>query len=180
VPTNRGRMPLLRVKLRVVIVKLLKKTLTLLNGTIITMIMVIMSCLISTMTVFMGGGQQGTDLHSLMLIQLASIPIAVVAILGSVFLCSSGDQNANNIKRLYAAVPQWMVFGFLLLNSLVLAGEVALLIVSRATEQIVERTSHAPLMSMLMCSLAVCVLYARTGLLSGRPLPLSGRWPPQS
>jgi hypothetical protein len=62
------------------------------------MVMVIMSCLISTMTVFMGGGQQGTDLHSLMLIQIASIPIAFVAILGSVFLCSSGDKNVNVIK----------------------------------------------------------------------------------
>jgi hypothetical protein len=169
-------MPLLRVEL----IRLMKKTLTFLNGTIIIMIMVIMSCLISTMIVFMGGGQQGTDLHSLMLIQIASVPIAFAAILVSVFLYSPGDDNANSIKRLYAAVPQWMVFGFLLLNSLVVAGEVALLIVSRATEQIVEWTSHAPLMSMLMCSLAVCVLYARTGLLSGRPPPLSGRWPPQS
>jgi hypothetical protein len=158
----------------------MQRTLALLNGTIIVMVMVIMSCLISTMTVFMGGGQQGTDLHSLMLIQIASIPIAFVAILGSVFLCSSGDKNVNVIKRLYAAVPQWMVFGFLLLNSLVVAGEVALLIVTSMTEQTVKWTSHAPLISMLMCSLAVCVLYASTGLLSGRPPVLSGRWPPQS
>ena len=156
----------------------MKNTLTLLNGTIIIMLMVITSCLISTMIVFLGGGQQGTDMHSLTLIQIASVPIAFVAILGSVFLCSSGDQNANIIKRLYAAVPQWMVFGFLLLNSLVVAGEVALRIVSRMTEQTVSWTSHAPLMSMLRCSLAVCVLYACTGLLSGRPPALSGRWPP--
>lgn len=153
---------------------------TLLNGTIIIMMMVIMSCLISTMIVFLGGGHQGTDMHSLMLIQIASVPTAFLAMLGSVFLCSSGDQNTKIIRRLYAAVPQWMVFGFLLLISLVVAGEVALLIVSRMTEQIVPWTSHAPLMSMLMCSLAVCVLYACTGLLSGRPPALSGRWPPQS
>ena len=157
----------------------MKNTLTLLNAMSIIMLMVIMSCLISTMTVFMGGGQQGTDLHSLMLIQIASIPIAFVAILGSAFLYPTGGENANTIKRLYAAVPQWMVFGFLLLNSMVVAGEMALLIVSRTTEQTVEWTSHAPLMSMLMCSLAVCVLYARAGILSGKPPALSGRWPPQ-
>ncbi|MGI9201444.1 MAG: hypothetical protein ACR2QL_10315 [Woeseiaceae bacterium] len=120
------------------------------------------------MALFMGGGQAGADLRELLLLQLISIPMAIAAIT-LVF-------SSYNVKKLYAAVPQWMAFGFFLLFLLVASGEVAFLIVSRAANVSVEWTAHAPLLSMFFCSLAICSLYAYSGLKSGRPNPTSGRW----
>ena len=139
-----------------------------LNTLMILLAMVVGSCLISTMALFMGGGQAGADLRELLLLQLISIPMAIAAIT-LVF-------SSYNVKKLYAAVPQWMAFAFFLLLLLVGSGEVAFLIVSRAAEVEVAWTAHAPLLSMFFCSLAICALYAYGGLRSGRPNPTSGRW----
>ena len=97
-----------------------------LNALMILLAMVVGSCLISTMALFMGGGQAGADLRELMTLQLISIPVAIVAVVVAV--------GSYSVKRLYAAVPQWMAFGFFLLFLLVASGEVAFLIVSRAAE----------------------------------------------
>ena len=139
-----------------------------LNALMIVLAMVVASCLISTMALFMGGGQAGADLRDLMLLQLISIPVAMVAIVMAV--------SSYNVKRLYATVPQWMAFGFFLLLLLVASGEVAFLIVSRAADVEVAWTAHAPLLSMFFCSLAICALYAYAGIRAGRPNPTSGRW----
>lgn len=139
-----------------------------LNALMIVLAMVVASCLISTMALFMGGGQGGVDLRELMVLQLFSIPVAIVAIAMAV--------NSYRMKRLYAAVPQWMVLGFFLSFLLVGSGEVAFLIVSRSAVVDVPWTAHAPLLGMLACSLAICALYAYAGLKSGRPDPTSGRW----
>jgi hypothetical protein len=139
-----------------------------LNALMILLAMVVGSCLISTMAIFMGGGQMGADLRELMMLQLISIPVAIVALMLAI--------SSYSAKRLYAAVPQWMAFGFFLLFLLVASGEVAFLIVSRAADVRVEWTAHAPLLSMFFCSLAICALYAFSGLKSGRPNPTSGRW----
>jgi hypothetical protein len=149
---------------------------TLQNGCLIVLAMIVMSCLISTMTVFMGGGQQGTDLRSLMIIQLASIPASGAAALVSFILLKSSGPNSNTSKRIWSAVPQWMVFGFLLLNSLVVAGEMAFLIVSKATDQVVSWTDHVPLVCMLTCTLAFCIVYGSASLLAGKSSAMSGRW----
>jgi len=149
---------------------------TFLNGSLVVLAMTIMSCLISTMTVFMGGGQQGPDLHSLMLIQLASVPVAVALILCGIFLTPPNQKNRTVLKRIWSVLPQWMVFGFLLLNSLFIAGETAFLIVSKATDQAVTWTAHVPLVSMLACSIAFCVIFGSASLLAGKSSAMSGRW----
>ena len=141
---------------------------TMLNALMILLAMVVGSCLISTMALFMGGGQVGADLRELMLLQLISIPVAIAATVVAV--------SSYKVKRLYAAVPQWMAFGFFLLLLLVGSGEVAFTIVSRAAEVEVAWTAHAPLLSMFFCSLAICALYCYVGLKAGRPNPTSGRW----
>jgi hypothetical protein len=149
---------------------------TLLNGFLIVLAMIVMSCLISTMTVFMGGGRQGPDFYSLMVVQVVSIPVAAVLAVGSLLLTSSSDQDGSALGRVWQALPQWMVFGFLLLNSLVVAGEAAFLIVSNATEQVVTWTDHVPLISMLSCTLAFCIVFGSARLLAGKSTAMSGRW----
>ena len=149
-----------------------------LNAAIVTMSLVALSCLVSTMALFMGADQNGPDLQSLVYLQIASVPIALIALLAGRFVPDASTRNGTTFKQLYAAVPQWLIFCFLMLNLLVAAGEVALLVVARMTQEAIQWTAHAPLVSMFLCSLAVCVVYARAQLLAGRPVAFSGRWAP--
>lgn len=137
---------------------------------------VIMSCLVSTMVIFIGGGQAGVDLFGLMTIQIASVPAALISALLGIQICRTASQEPLTIGRLYHAVPQWLVFICLILFLLVCFGEIAFLIVSRTTNIVVGWAAHAPLISMLACSVAVCILYGCVGLLRGKPPALSGRW----
>ena len=138
--------------------------------------MIIASCLVSTMAIFMGGGQGGTDLRELMLLQIASVPLSVLAIAAALLISKLKSGDIPGVKKLYAGVPQWMALAFFLLFLLVGSGEIAFLIVTRAAGIDVAWTAHAPLASMFACSLAICVLYACSGHWSSRPDPVSGRW----
>ena len=149
-----------------------------LNAVIVAMSLVVLSCLVSTMALFMGAGQKGPDLQSLMYLQIASVPIALIALLMGRFVPDTRNRDGITIKQLYAAVPQWLIFCFLMLNLLVAAGEVALLVVAGTTQAAIPWTAHAPLAGMFACSLAVCVVYARAQILAGRPVAFSGRWAP--
>ncbi|MGI9221149.1 MAG: hypothetical protein ACR2QS_08960, partial [Woeseiaceae bacterium] len=55
-----------------------------LNALMIFLEMVVGSCLISTMALFMGGGQGGVDLRELVVLQLLAIPVSVIAIVVAV------------------------------------------------------------------------------------------------
>ena len=131
---------------------------TFLNILMIVLAMVIATCLVSTMALFMGGGQTGTDLYALMLLQWGSVPVALLAIVVALLFGPHHSAGPLSFKRLYAAVPQWMALAFFLLFLLVASGEIALLIVARLADTPPAWTAHAPLVSMLFCSLAISVL----------------------
>ena len=128
------------------------------------------------MALFMGGGQAKTDLYSLMSIQLASIPLAALSMFVGVFAARNSIEGRLTLKRLYAATPQWLVFIFVVLFSLALSGEVALVIVAGATDAVVDWKAHIPLVATVANSIAACVIYACIGIMEGRPVALSGRW----
>ena len=138
--------------------------------------LVSISCLVSLMAIFIGGGQGGTDLRGLIYLQASLIPIAsgisVICVYG--FIRHQG--MADGLRAMWRAIPQWQVFIFLLLNSLVLSGEVAFVIVMRATEKVITWHQHIPLVCMLACSSAYVVLYARANSYPGSPAAMSGRW----
>ncbi len=147
-----------------------------LNYLTIVLAAVVVSCLVSIMALFMGGGQASVDLLALMAIQIASIPASIVLTLLGLHICRIFTVGPLTVKRVYDAVPQWLLFIFMMLLLLVCSGEVAFLVVAGTTDIVVEWTAHAPLISMLTCSAAVCVLHGCAGLLAGRTLALSGRW----
>jgi len=134
------------------------------------------SCLVSLMVLFMGGGQAGPDLHGLLVLQALSIPAAlgIVGFVVALFVAAWGRRDG--LKRLWAAIPQWLVFGFILLNSLTVSGELAMLIFARAMGTAVPASEHVPFASLLVTTLAFLVLYARMQL--GKGPGLSGRWAP--
>ncbi len=151
---------------------------TILNVSIVTMSLVVLSCLVSTMALFMGGGQSGADLRSLMHLQIASVPIALAAISFARIVPDERTSSGIAFAKLHKAVPQWMIFGLLILNCLVASGEAALLVVVATMKEDVVWTAHAPLVSMFTCSFAVCALYGRAQILAGRAAAFSGRWAP--
>ena len=134
------------------------------------------SCLLSLMVIFMGGGQAAPDLRGLMLMQAWAIPVEifVVGFVTALFVTASGWRAG--LKRLWVAMPQWLVFGFLLLNSLFVAGELAVIMVARASGEAMSLSEQVPLVSLLMSSLAVLTLAAWA--YDGREQQLSGRWAP--
>ncbi len=133
------------------------------------------SCLLTLMVVFMGG-QIGSDLRGLMLLQAWAIPleILVIGFVAALFVTASGFRGG--LKRLWVAMPQWLVFGFLLLNTLFVAGELAVIIASRATGEAISFSEQVPLISLLLSSLAVLTLAAWA--YDGREQLLTGRWAP--
>lgn len=142
----------------------------------ILLVCVVVSCLVSAMALFMGGGQSGPDLTTLMNIQIASVPVAIVSAVIGIGVCGKYSGESITVRRLYAAVPHWLVFCCVILIALAGLGEVALVVVLMATDLAIEWTAHAPFVAMIACSVAVCVLYACIGILSGRRVALSGRW----
>ena len=152
----------------------LKRTITDLTLTVLAIAS--FTCLISLMAVFMGGGQGGTDLRGLMILQAGLVPIALILALVNLYRFVSADGWAGGIRELWRAIPQWLAFIFLLLNSLVLFGEIAFVIVMRATDEIVPWHAHIPLMCILVCSSAYLILHARRNTYPGSPPAMSGRW----
>ena len=134
------------------------------------------SCLISLMALFMGGGQAGTDLSGLMYLQAGITPIAFGTIIFGMYRFLSTEGWARGAVEMWRAIPQWLVFVFLLLNSLVLMGELAFIIVMQATKAIVRWHEHIPLACMFICSSAYLVLFARVNSYPGSPPAMSGRW----
>lgn len=137
---------------------------------------VIVSCLVSTMALFMGGGQTSNDLFALMVLQIATIPASVATVVFGIAASKPYRSESATAKQLYDACPQWLVFCCLMLISLAGFGEIAFLVVSMTTDSVVEWTGHVPLIAMTVNSIAVCVLYSSRNLLSGKSIALSGRW----
>lgn len=149
----------------------------LIKGLLFVFACVIATCLVSTMVLFMGGGQQGADLKVLMHLQTASVPLGFATVAFLIFM-ADGDSPAGRIRKIYAATPQWLIFGAIVLNLVVISGELALIIVSRAIDGEIAWTSHVPLISMMSSSFAFCALVGKNRLLSGHTQSLSGRWAP--
>ncbi|MDJ0751806.1 MAG: hypothetical protein QNJ11_20145 [Woeseiaceae bacterium] len=149
----------------------------LLNGLLLAIGCVITSCLVSTMALFIADNQQGADLKALMYLQAASVPLAL-SITAFLLIPVERQSVTQRLKVLYCATPQWLIFSAILLNSLVASGEVALIVVAIVTDVRIPWTSHVPLMSMLVSSLAYCLLSGQQRLMTGHRQALSGRWAP--
>ena len=147
------------------------------DATLAVLAIIILTCLISLMVVFMGGGQASVDLHALMLTQIAAVPVALSIAAAGVWLSISDNGWSRGIERLWLAMPQWLLFTFFLLNSLFGAGEMALLFVKLASHETASWQAHVPLVCMLACTTAFLVLYARTRSFPGSNPAMSGRWP---
>ena len=132
--------------------------------------------LVSLMVMFVAGNLSGPDLAGLAAVQLVSIPVSIGIVAFVVVLFVSAWGRREGLKKLWDAIPQWLVFAYVLINSLTAAGELAMLIIYRAMEREVPAGEHVPLFALLATTTAFLALYARMQV--GKGKALSGRWSP--
>ena len=140
-----------------------------------TLASIVLSCLVSIMVSFIVGRTSGTDLQMLAQVQAFSIPLGLAVVAWSI-VTVAGESFVDRIRKLYIAIPQWVIFSAFMLNLLVASGEIALIADSIATGEYNNWTDHLSLMSMMVSSLAFCLLYGLSKRESGQEQAFSGRW----
>ena len=147
------------------------------NATLAVLAIMILTCLVSLMVLFMGGGQETADLRALMFAQVAMVPVALFIAAAGIFLFVMESGWSDGFRLLWQAMPQWLLFIFFLLNSLVGAGELSYVIVKQASNQVGSWEEHVPLVCILACTMAFLILYSRSRSFLGSKPAMSGRWP---
>ena len=120
---------------------------------------VIASCTISIMYIFMRGDSGGGDMQILLRIQAAAIPIAIIAFLAE--LIGGARSNGRPLIAIWRATPAWVLLALMLFNFLVAIGELALFLRAHLTDRNVHWFEHTPLLCVVTCSFAICAIYAR-------------------
>lgn len=146
------------------------------KGANVVLALVAASCLLSIMVTFMGGHRGGADMTALLMLQLVSIPASIVLIIAGVLYIRRGSDWKTAMQSLWGSLPQWLLFVFFFLNSLVVIGEIALYIASRVSGSERLWLEHIPLGSMLCASAAFLTLYAVQHFDQADHRALSGRW----
>ena len=138
---------------------------------------VVLSSLVTMMIVFTGGSLEGADVRGLLLTQLAAVPVGlgILALELSSFVRLNGWRDG--VRLLWQKIPAWLVLAFVLVNSLVLVGELSVLLLDYLMQGSPAWTDHVPLLAMLSSSAAFSVLYAKTAQLYGNGVKSLGRWP---
>lgn len=137
---------------------------------------VAVSCLVSLMVLFMGGGQTGPDSGGLVALQIVAVPVSLAIIVFVVALFVTAYGRTDGLKRLWDAIPQWLVFAYVLVNSLTFVGELAIVVMYNAMELEIPIAEHVPFVALLATTSAFLALYAR--MQSGRGPAPTGRWAP--
>jgi hypothetical protein len=137
---------------------------------------VAVTCLVSLMVLFMGGGQAGPDSGGLVVLQLVAVPVSVGIVGFVVALFATAYGRADGLKRIWAAIPQWLVFAYVLINSLTFVGELAIIIIYNALEVHVPVIEHVPFVALFASTTAFLALYAR--LQADKAPAVTGRWSP--
>ena len=137
----------------------------------------ILSCLVTLMIAFTGGSFAGADLSGLLLLQGAAIPAAllVIALEIAAFVRAGGWRGG--LAMLWDRVPAWLVLALVLVNSLVLIGELSVLLLRHLTDEPVSLIEQVPLLALLCSSAAFALLYAKAATMYGGGTSRVGRWP---
>ena len=120
-------------------------------------ILAIASCLVTLMAVFLGADSPAIGIT--LLLQGAIFPIAT-AVWAIATWRGVRRIGWSDLTLLYRRlVPGWMWFIFWSINSLAIAGEMALWIAFWASSQPPGLLQHAPLLCSISCTMALLSLY---------------------
>ncbi|MDX1481391.1 MAG: hypothetical protein R3315_06940 [Woeseiaceae bacterium] len=136
----------------------------------------ILSCLVTLMIAFMGGSFAGGDLSGLFIIQAAAIPVALLVVAREVAAFVGPNGWRRGLGMLWERVPAWLVLALVLLNSLVLIGELSVLLLQFLLDEPLSWVEQVPLIALLVSSVAFSILYAKAASLYGKATTQIGRW----
>ena len=134
-----------------------------------------LSCQLTLMYVFVGGNGGG-DARALLVIQAWSAAIALLVFLWEAMRNVLASGLGNTFRAVWHALPAWAVLAMVVLNSLVIIGELSLYLRMRMTGQAPLWFEHAPLLCVLACSLAFVVLLKRSSMAQDGSRAPVGRW----
>ena len=149
----------------------------LLNATLYALATVIVSCLLTTMVMFISTGSSGSDIHTLLATQTVATPLALTIVIVDLLLYARSCGVGHGLRMIWSGITAWLILALVVLNSLVIIGELSFLLLVHLTAQTTSWNDHVPLLCMLTCSLAFAALFVRSAQRSGDAPAAIGRWP---
>lgn len=141
---------------------------------LIVLMMLTLSSLVSIMYTFVGGAAGSMDAAELNNLQILGIVIAGAVIAASlVYFFRHSD---TPLTALWNNAPGWLMFIILILNLLVLAGEVSYLLIFARDTAVGSWQNHVALICLALASTGFGTLFAWRNAYSGRPPFDKSRW----
>ncbi len=134
-----------------------------------------LSCQLTMMYLFIGGNNGG-DAQALLVIQVWVGAIAILFFLVEAVRRITVHGLANTLSAMWHAMPAWVVLALIVLNSLVMIGELSLYLRQKITGQPPLWFEHAPLLCVLACSLTFIALFSQSSLARSDSEVAIGRW----
>ena len=135
-----------------------------------------LSSIVSLMIAFMGGGRERPAVSMLDLIQRLGILFSVLAALSAIYLARKAENTGSVWRTIWQHVPGWLAFAVLVLNSLVLIGELSYVLLTSVDLAVNDWRNHAALICLACSSLAFAALHAAVHAAEGRPPHAKERW----
>ena len=137
---------------------------------------VILSCQMTMMYIFVGGGTAGSDAQALLVMQAWLAPVALLIFAVELLRRVAKVGLKSTLSAMWHSLPAWVVLALVVLNSLVFIGELAFFLRTQLSGQQPAWYEHAPLACVAACSLAFIVLFGRSTLARNGSGTTAGRW----
>lgn len=144
--------------------------------TLLALAAAILSCQMTMMYIFVGGGTGGSDAQALLVMQAWLAPVALLLFVVEFSRRVAKDGARSTLSAMWHAMPAWVVLALIILNSLVFIGELAFFLRTQLSGQLPTWYEHAPLACVAACSLAFIALFSRTSLAQSSSGKAVGRW----
>ena len=128
------------------------------------------------MIAFMGGQRSRPDVSLLDSLQQFGIVVSLFAAICSIYYFARQEATQKTWRTIWQHVPGWLVFVVLVLNSLVLIGELSYVLLASIDLPATDWRNHTALLCLLCSSLAFSLLYAAAHAANGAPPFDKGRW----
>ena len=129
------------------------------------------------MIAFMGGERSRPDVSLIDTLQRLGIVVSLFAALCSVYYFARRHESAQTTwHTIWQHVPGWLVFGVLLLNSLVFIGELSYVLLASIDLPTNDWRNHTALICLLCSSFAFTLLYAAAHAADDAPPFNKERW----
>ena len=136
----------------------------------------VLTSLVSVMHAFMGGSGRNPDFLQLRSYQVFGIGLSAAVLLYSLVFFSRNGTLSAGLGKAWRHIPGWLVFSAIVLNLLVLVGELSYLLLRNATDLMTEWINHVALVCLGTSSIAFAFMFAVSHAYSGGEPFSKARW----